>query len=145
MKLKMRTSVKADLKSVKDGFTEDLFLALSPPFPKVRLLKFDGSRQGDIVSLELNFLFLKQKWTSRITEDQLSNNRWYFVDEGIELPFFLSSWRHHHEVKQYGKTVIGDYIQYSSGNWLADCLLYPALWLQFAYRIPIYKRFFSRP
>jgi hypothetical protein len=69
MKLTLQTRVEQDYLSVKKGFDQTLFQKLSPPFPPVKLLRFDGSSTGDLVVLELNFLFFKQRWTSEITED----------------------------------------------------------------------------
>jgi hypothetical protein len=87
MNLIIETPVKQDYLKVKEGFDEKLFTRLSPPFPPVKLIKFDGSKKGDVVSLELNFLLFKQKWTSLITEDQTNEKEFFFVDEGTELPF----------------------------------------------------------
>ena len=89
MKITISTKVDQSYLEVKAGFTESLFKKLSPPFPPVRLLRFDGSETGDIVSLELNFIFFRQKWNSHITEDQTTAQEFFFVDEGVELPFFF--------------------------------------------------------
>ncbi|MFY0607521.1 MAG: hypothetical protein JXR10_12465 [Cyclobacteriaceae bacterium] len=146
MRLKIRTSVKAPLKSVKEGFTKELFLALNPPFPSVRLLQFDGCETGDKVSLELNFLLFRQEWTSEITHHLSGDTKWVFVDEGVKLPFFLSRWTHHHEVQEtfeISSDIIDD-ISYATGTILTDLLMYPVLYLQFLYRRPIYKRIFTK-
>lgn len=144
MKLCITTSVKASLEIVKAGFTQDLFLSLNPPFPPVELLKFDGCKTGDKVELELNFIFFKQRWVSDITEDAETGDRWYFIDEGTQLPFFLKSWKHHHAVEQRGEgSVIIDDITYSTGTILTDLLMFPALFGQFLYRKPVYKRVFA--
>ncbi|MFC3416326.1 SRPBCC family protein [Algoriphagus hitonicola] len=144
MKITIETPVNASLHGVMEGFNESLFKKLSPPFPPVKLLRFDGSKTGDLVSLELNFIFFKQKWTSRITEDELSEAEFYFVDEGIELPFFLKKWKHKHRIIRQGSgTIIRDEISYAGPNALVTFLLYPALYLQFLYRKPIYKKLFQ--
>lgn len=144
MKLKIETPVKASQEKVKAGFNEKLFLALNPPFPKVKLLHFDGSRTGDIVSLQLNFIFFKQEWTSEITSDEATDQGFSFVDVGRKLPFFLKTWSHHHVVKNESKgAVIIDDITYSTGTWVTDLIMYPLLIGQFLYRKPIYKRFFA--
>lgn len=145
MKLKVKTKVAADLPEVKAGFTEELFLALNPPFPPVKLEKFDGCKKGDKVALVLNFIFFKQRWESDIIEDQETEKRWYFVDVGVKLPFFLKTWKHHHEVQQlenYGSAIIDD-ITYSTGTILTDLIMYPFLFGQFFYRQPIYQRIFK--
>ncbi len=146
MRLRIKTLVKAPLSSVKDGFTQELFLALNPPFPTVKLIRFDGCKTLDIVSLELNFVFFRQEWTAEITDDTLSKDRWMFVDEGVKLPFFLKAWKHKHEVivKEKASCYIVDDIRYATGTLLTDLVMYPVLYLQFLYRKPIYKRFFTK-
>ncbi len=145
MHIKITTAVEKDFLAVKSGFTSDLFLALNPPFPRVRLLQFDGCKKGDIVSLELNFIFFKQVWKSIITEDETNKKEFRFVDEGKKLPFFFKYWRHHHRVVSDGKGAkIIDDITFKTPTFLPEFLMYPALYLQFLYRKPIYKKRFKR-
>ncbi len=141
MRLCIRTKVSADLAVVKSRFNEELFLKLSPPFPKVALLRFDGCETGHVVALQLNFLFFKQVWKSEIMEDNESAEEWYFVDRGVELPFFLKGWTHRHVVNslEVGSEVM-DEIDYSTGTVLTDVLMYPLMMLQFLYRKPIYRK-----
>ncbi len=144
MRITIKTKVQASLQVVKDGFTEDLFLKLNPPFPPVKLVQFDGCKAGDKVALKLNFLLFKQQWVSNIIEDYESDIQWYFIDVGQKLPFFLKSWKHVHEVKAIeSNSVIIDDITYTSGTILTDLLMYPLLLIQFLYRKPIYKRIFN--
>lgn len=145
MRLTIRTPVNSRLHQIKEGFTEDLFLSLNPPFPSVRLLEFGGCSKGDRVALELDFFVFKQHWTSEIVEDNAIEGYWYFIDVGIETPFFLKKWQHRHEVQQSNDhSLIIDDIKFSTGTLLTDLLLYPVLFLQFLYRKPIYKRRFSQ-
>ena len=143
MHLRIVTLVKSPLQRVKEGFNEELFLALNPPFPPVRVLEFGGCDQGDRVSLELNFIFFKQKWVSLITEDHFGENEWYFIDQGIQLPFFLKTWSHKHIVRGKSRVEIIDDINYTTGSLITDLFLSPLLFLQFLYRKPIYRRKFS--
>lgn len=144
MKLIVETEVGQDYLKVKDGFTESLFLKLNPPFPPVKLLRFDGSETGDLVSLELNFLLFKQKWTSKITDHHFNENEFFFIDEGVELPFFLKSWKHKHRlIKKGNHCLIRDEITYESNNSVFTKLLFPVLKGQFLYRKPIYKKVFG--
>ncbi|SMG50561.1 hypothetical protein SAMN05661096_03692 [Marivirga sericea] len=145
MQLKLTTKVTQDYISVKEGFNEKLFLSLNPPFPPVKLKEFGGCNKGDIVHLELNFIFFKQDWISEITYDNTSDSVFEFVDEGTKLPFFLKYWKHHHVVKKDNKdqSLIIDDITFKSPFILMDFFLFPVLWLQFAYRKPIYKRIFK--
>ena len=109
------------------------------------LLRFDGREVGDEVHLELNFLLFRQAWVSRITEVQRDERDISFVDEGIELPFFLTAWRHRHRIAAYrGGTVIFDEIEFRASNLLLELFLWPVLYLQFLYRRPVYRRFFQK-
>jgi ligand-binding SRPBCC domain-containing protein len=145
MHLKLKTNVQQNFLSVKDGFNEELFLSLNPPFPPVKLKEFGGCIKGDKVHLELNFIFFKQNWISEITYDNTTDSIFEFIDQGTQLPFFLKYWKHHHIVKKLddNQSVIIDDINFKSPFIVMDFLLLPVLWLQFAYRKPIYKRIFS--
>lgn len=145
MHLKLITKVSQDFLAVKEGFNEKLFLSLNPPFPPVVLKEFGGCAEGDKVHLELNFIFFKQDWISEITFDNTSDKVFEFIDEGTQLPFFLKYWKHHHIVEKTkgNQSYIIDDINFKSPFKLMDFLLFPVLWLQFAYRKPIYKRIFK--
>ncbi len=144
MKLVIKTAVAQPPQQVWEGFNQDLFTSLAPPFPPVKLLRFDGSMKGDEVHLELNFLLFKQQWNSLIVGQASSEQEFFFVDEGIKLPFFLKFWQHKHRmVKEGNGTMIIDDITYQTPFKLLDWLMYPAMWAQFAYRKPIYKKIFS--
>ena len=144
MHIKITTPVRQSYQSVAAGFNEKLFTQLNPPFPPVKLLRFDGSQQGDTVALELNFILFKQVWKSLIVEDGERDDEWYFIDEGVRLPFFLRYWRHHHRVVKngLGANIIDD-ITFRTPFFLLDYLFYPIMWLQFLYRKPIYKKVFG--
>lgn len=144
MKIKIKTKVKQSYQKVFEGFTKDLFLKLNPPFPPVKLLRFDGCNINDKVILRLNFIFFKQVWESLITENETKEKEIYFVDEGIKLPFFLKYWKHQHIIKEnaQGETEIIDYIQFKTPFLLSNFFFYPLLYLQFLYRKPIYRKIF---
>lgn len=144
MKINIETAVEQDFLQVKEGFNERLFNMLSPPFPPVKLLRFDGSKKGDLVTLELDFIFFKQKWTSVITEDHTDTKEFFFIDQGTELPFFLKEWRHKHRIIKNGTgSIIRDEISFKAKPGLLGIFLYPAMYLQFLYRNPIYKKIFT--
>ena len=146
MRLKLSTRVNNDYLSIKEQFTADLFLALNPPFPPVKLLRFDGCKKGDQVALRLNFILFKQDWESLITDDHTTETEFLFIDEGVKLPFMFTYWRHRHLIKSVGEqeSEIIDDIEYRTPAWLPAILLKPALWLQFAYRKPIYRKRLNR-
>ena len=149
MRIKIETPVARDMKTVFAGFTQDLFDALIPPEVPVKLLRFDGSRTGDEVHLELSFIFFKQKWISVITDDGESEDECFFVDEGRTLPFFLKFWRHRHRILRAPDggdgAVIVDDIEYRAPIPGMGLILYPILRRQFKARGPIYQRIFGKP
>ena len=143
MKIKIKTKVNAPLIKVKEGFDETLFTKLSPPFPPVELLRFDGCKKGDTVALALNFFLFRQHWISVITKEKDEEQFWFFVDKGVDLPFFLKRWKHHHSVLQVEEgSVITDEINFSTGYHITNIMMYPVLYLQFLYRKPIYRKTF---
>jgi ligand-binding SRPBCC domain-containing protein len=122
-------------------FNRELFLKLSPPFPKSELLRFDGCKKGDLVKLRIRLLFAWQYWDSEIIEESQTDHSWQFVDSGIRLPFFLSGWLHKHSLVQSGNDLLViDDIQFKAHNRFFELIIYPALWIQFALRKPIYKK-----
>jgi ligand-binding SRPBCC domain-containing protein len=144
MRIYITTAVKPPYQEVAQKFDQNLFKALSPPFPRVRLLRYDGNRPGDEVHIRLHFGFFRQTWKSRITAYETEPGKVYFVDEGFGLPFFLCYWRHRHEIRRHGMgTLIVDDITFRAPNRLLGYLCYPVLYLQFAYRKPIYRRYFG--
>lgn len=144
MRLMLSTPVHQPCQKVWQGFTADLFLALAPPFPLVKLQRFDGCQKGDEVHIELNFILFRQNWNSLIEEQQTLSHEIFFIDRGTKLPFFLKKWRHIHRiVKRGSESTIVDDIEFHSPFLLFDYLLYPILYLQFLYRKPIYKRLFA--
>ena len=142
----LRTAVAQAPAQVMAGFTRELFVALAPPFPKLTVRRFDGCRTGDRVEIELDTLVKRLPWTSVIVDDgQLPDGTLFFVDEGQVLPPPLRFWRHRHLIEPgpRGGSVIVDDLEYRSGSRALDALLYPAMWAQFAWRRPIYRRWFG--
>ncbi|MCC5931774.1 MAG: hypothetical protein JJU28_21185 [Cyclobacteriaceae bacterium] len=145
MRIIIKTQVRSDWQTVKDAFNESLLKRLSPPFPPARLVRYDGNSPGNLIEIELNFLVFKAYWVSIITAEQENISGYSFTDEGYKLPFFLSRWKHIHKITENPNgTLIIDDIEFGTGYLLSDFILYPALWLQFMYRKPIYKKVFSR-
>ena len=147
MRVTLQTAVMQLPTQVMAGFTRELFLALAPPFPKLRLRRFDGCRTGDRVEIELDTLVKRLPWTSLITEDGvLPDGTHYFVDEGQTLPPPLRYWRHRHLIQPgpRGGSIIVDALEYRTASRVLDVLIYPAMWAQFAWRKPIYRRWFGR-
>ena len=110
--LSFRCTIDAPFETVSEGFNIDLFRALCPAFPKVSIERFDGIRQGDLVSLKLGLFLLSWQWSGTVISYQRTDNELRFVDTGDMLPPFLSYWKHEHLVIKNGKgTVIEDNIE----------------------------------
>ena len=145
MHVTLRTAVSQPPAVVMAGFTRELFVALAPPFPRLRLLRFDGCHSGDRVEIELDTLVKRLSWTSLIVDDGTQpDGTHFFVDEGQVLPPPLRFWRHRHLIQPgpNGGSVIVDALEYRTASRLLDVLIYPAMWAQFAWRRPIYRRWF---
>ncbi|MBX0291836.1 hypothetical protein K3G63_15395 [Hymenobacter sp. HSC-4F20] len=148
MRFYLRTPVATSPKQVWQGFSRKLFLDLAPPFPPFRLRRFDGCQRGDEVHIELGTSRLHYPWTALITDHGvLADGTYYFVDEGQQLPPPLRFWRHRHLLQPApdGGTYIVEDLEYHTGGRLLDALLYPLVWAQFAWRRPIYRRWFGTP
>lgn len=142
MKIEIATKVNQDYKSVWAGFDEDLFTALKPPpIIPFKLLRFDGSNEGD----EVHVSVAGQIWHAKIVEQTETESEIYFVDVGSKLPAPLKSWRHKHRMLRNvdGTCTIIDDIEYSTGKKWLDKLIYPVMYQQFAARQPVYRRYFA--
>ena len=143
MQLHLQTKVRQNYKAVFNAFDKTLFLKLAPPYPKVDLVRFDGSKPGDVVEIRMRTGFKTFTWSSVITDEQVREHTAFFVDEGQVLPPPLKKWRHKHLVVAAGSgATIHDIIEYSTGYAWLDVMLYPIMLAQFSYRKPIYKRLF---
>ena len=94
-----------------------------------------------MVEVELRLPLFPQRWLSEITdESHIPGQLHQFMDVGVKLPFFLSSWKHEHILQQVGKDVqIIDRIQFEGRLPFASVLIYPQIRSVMRYRIPIYK------
>tara|TARA_B110000046_G_scaffold48975_1_gene54442 strand:- start:125 stop:547 length:423 start_codon:yes stop_codon:yes gene_type:complete len=139
MKIRLKSKVTCELETVHSRFDGELFKYLLPP--GAQLIEFGGSTKGDIVHLKLP---LAVEWVSEITENGKSEDSYYFIDEGRKLPFPLKKWKHKHILKASGQhTIIKDNMSFSSGNIVADAIIYPVLLLLFLPRIWQYKSYFN--
>lgn len=145
MRLHLKTDVQEDYLTVLNAFDEQLFRKLAPPYPKLKLLRFDGSEPGDLVEIELQTGFKSFRWSSLITHREVTNSEAYFIDQGQVLPPPLRFWRHKHLVtKQGAGSTIHDIITYSTGFKILDLFMYPLMRMQFGMRKPIYRREFGK-
>ena len=145
MKLYFETVIDRPFEKVRDGFTKELFLYLSPDLIPSKLKRFDGCKTGDEVQIILGPEFLSQEWLSLITFDETNAQGWSFIDEGKVLPWPLSYWKHHHRVDKLSDTTckIVDDITYECSPSILSPLVKPFLWSVFAIRPKRYKSFFK--
>lgn len=144
--VRIATEVAASLPAVRAAFTQSLLEQLNPPFPPAKLLRYDGEEPGNEVWIGLNFILFKQVWKSVITEQQQQPHVFYFIDKGVQLPFFLRSWQHKHllEALPTGGTRIVDELQFTTPFWLPGFFARPLFAGLMWYRRPIYKRVFKK-
>jgi len=145
MKLYFETPVKMPYEKIRDRFTRDLFLFLSPGFIPFNLKRFDGCKKGDEIHLILGPNGFSQNWISLITYEETNASGWSFIDEGKVLPWPLSYWKHHHRVDKISATEsrIVDDIQYECSPSFLTPLIRPFLWSVFAIRPERYKKYFK--
>ncbi len=144
MNIQLKTKVDGNYKEIMELFDRNLFEALKPPYGKMEIVKFTGSKKGDKV--HLRFLSpIKTEWISEITEDGEDENESYFIDKGTTLPFPLAYWEHKHIVQKITEdtSYIIDDMTFQGINSFFTFFLYPALYLAFYPRKSIYKSYFK--
>jgi ligand-binding SRPBCC domain-containing protein len=147
MKFTINCVVSQNKEEVWSQFNESLLKKLSPPFPGFEILYYEGQKKGDKLAFELDFILFKQKWESIILEDFESDKENYFVDsENGGLPMGLKKWHHKHRIIKLvnEKTMIRDEISFSTKYTFLDFLIFPLIYSQFLFRIPLYKKAFKK-
>jgi len=138
--------VSGNTTEIFDGFTQDLFEALSPSFPPAKLLRYDGNAVGDLVEIRLGIPPVTVLWRSEITAHIRSDEKCLFVDEGRKLPVPLNYWVHRHRIEQAeaGKVAIIEDITFGTPfSWLT-ALMKPIISAQFEARGEMYTEFFKK-
>lgn len=145
MTFQINTHLKAEFGKVITTFDQNLFIYLSPAFPSIRVITFEGCSQGDKISLQLDFWLFKSTWDGIITETSATPDKWFFIDQGIRLPFPLKKWQHKHLVTKinHQEVILSDIIDYSTGTLFMDIIAFPFLYLMFFARRPKYRKYFS--
>jgi ligand-binding SRPBCC domain-containing protein len=144
MNIQLKTKVDGNYQDIMRLFDRNLFEALKPKNAKMEIVTFTGSKKGDKV--HLRFLSpIKAEWISEITEDGENEKEAYFIDEGVKLPFPLSSWKHKHVVRKIteNSSYIIDDMTFEGINSFFTLFLYPALYIAFYPRKSIYKSYFK--
>lgn len=142
----LRTAVKGPYSEVFDRMDRSLFEFLLPKGMSVSLKRFDGSSPGDLVHLRFGFP-LFTSWVSRIESTEDLPTERVFVDRGIQLPFPLKHWKHHHRVqfRSENSSFIVDEMYFSTGFRWFDVLIEPFLRGIFAPRKKLYVAYFGLP
>jgi len=145
MNLVLKTPVKGNYKTVMAAFDRRLFEALKPPVGKMEIVAFTGSQKGDQVHIRFHSP-IKADWISDIVEDGVTDQRAWFVDEGVQLPWPLATWTHRHIVEKVDEhnSLILDDIRFTGTNFLTSLLLFPGIFMGFYPRKRIYRRYFSQ-
>ncbi|MFT6333452.1 MAG: ligand-binding SRPBCC domain-containing protein [Saprospiraceae bacterium] len=145
MNLKFKASVKGNYKKVMASFDRNLFEALKPPFGKMEIVEFTGSKKGDRVHIKFHTP-IKADWVSNIVEDEVTNEMASFVDVGVELPWPLVTWTHRHIVEKIDddNSMIIDDITFTASNFILSLIMYPAIFLGFYPRKKIYQDYFEK-
>jgi len=143
MKIYLETRVNKNYLEVIKGFDLSLFKALKPPMTYLEVQRFDGCLEGDEVHLIVGPL--KQKWISYISQDFKDDSKVGFVDIGKVLPPPLKTWEHKHVIQKIDNksSIVIDDIEFSSGSIFINLIIYLPLYIQFALRKPIYKKYFN--
>lgn len=130
---------------VAGGFDVELFRALCPAFPRIRIRRFDGIREGDLVQLEMNFLLFTWQWNGRVESYRYSEDELCFVDSGQKLPPFLAFWRHEHRVNRNADgCTITDAIEFLPGKAWPEFLVRQMIRMQMKPRKEIYRNYFGK-
>lgn len=141
----IQTRVEAPFETVRDGFNRSLLEYLLPTFPAGKLARYDGNQPGALIQIELQAFGIRQVWLSKVTEEEASAGQYHFVDEGVELPFFLQKWQHTHLLEREGPhTLITDRIRFEAARPFPGFLVLPVLRQQFLPRKKQYKRYFEK-
>ena len=145
MNLKLKTPVKGNYKLVMAAFDRSLFEALKPPFGRMEIVEFTGSKKGDRVHIRFHSP-IKAEWVSDIVEDEVTNEMALFVDVGIKLPWPLATWKHRHIVEKVDEdnSIIVDDITFTGSNFILSLIMFPAIFLGFYPRKKIYQAYFKK-
>jgi len=145
MNITLSAPVKGNYKKVMAAFDRELFEALKPPQGEMEIVKFTGSKKGDQVHMKF-ISPIQAEWISDITEDGANDERAWFVDVGVKLPWPLKTWTHKHIVEKVDEhnSVIIDDMTFTGRNALLTLLLYPAIFIGFYPRKKIYQNYFAK-
>jgi ligand-binding SRPBCC domain-containing protein len=138
------TFIPLPIQEVTKRFDRRLFDYLAPPFPKLKIKRYDGQKKGDVIQLSLGLWPIFLPWHLVIVDAWEDEKSWGFTDQATMLPFPLTAWRHEHRLVAIGpmETSIEDFVGFRAGpNWLTK-LMQPIVHNMFTSRKPAYLRYF---
>ena len=139
-----KTKVAGHYLDLMKRFDRDLFEALAPKVGKIEIAKFTGSETGDKVHIK--FLSpIRTEWVSHIIDHGQNENKAYFIDKGVQLPFPLDAWEHHHVIEKISEeeSYIVDDMRFKGRNYFWSLILYPTIYLGFLPRGKVYRSYFG--
>lgn len=140
MIIKFQTPVRESAAEVFNKFDLTLFKALKPFGIPLKVVRFDGCLKNHQVHLKIGL----QNWTSLITDQQDVEDKIFFIDEGVNIPFPLKSWKHFHVIlKKTQGSVIIDEIHFHTVIPGLEWILKPFFIWMFNQRAPVYREFFG--
>ena len=141
--ISIKTKVKGAAASVFALFDEQLFDYLAPPYWLAKKIAYEGSDVGDKVKMQFQIPF-KSVMEVEIVSIQKNENKLWFIDVGLELPFGLKHWQHQHIVHAHNEcSIIEDRITYKTQNLLLDWAFYPFFYMAFWGRKKPYQQYFG--
>jgi len=123
-KVKLKdVKISSAIKSFHDRKFVEFLISLQP----VNINSWDGIENG----MEASFSFWFFGWRNmKVIHDnyESSETRLHFEDKGLELPFGLANWHHHHTVQADDNSVIiTDTVKLESKNLLKMYFVYPIM------------------
>ena len=142
MKFVVESKIRdVNIRDVYRVFDFRLLAKLSPPFMKPEAKLYEGNKPGHQLYFIIHTPIGGYPWKGKVTEENISENEIYFVDEGIDMAFGMSAWKHKHRlIKTDTGTLVRDEVYFDTKNPLWKYVLLPGVWLQFLYRKPLYEK-----
>ena len=138
---------KVILKDIKtsdviQSFHDKKFVDYLISYQPVKINSWNGIEKGKVASFSFWFFGWKNM---KVIHDgyEVSESYLHFEDKGLELPFGLMSWKHHHKVLDHEKgTLIIDHISVESGSSIKKYVIFPIMLIPIFIRKITYKVWF---
>jgi ligand-binding SRPBCC domain-containing protein len=81
-------------------------------FPRITIIKNEGTKKDSITELDLDFFLFQKKWVLTYVDVKEGD---YFIDRSDSVPFPLKSWQHTHLFESVGgETMMIDKVKFES-------------------------------